>query len=67
MKVYCKDCKNYRIWHMSIDVCKLDIFKDEIGGRVIPHDRTCYNRNKNKNCPDFKARLFKKLKYRKLK
>lgn len=65
MDVYCCDCKNHELWR-TVDVCKLDVYKDEVGTERIPHHRTCENRNKGKKCADFKVKFFKKYKYRNL-
>ena len=65
MKVYCKDCKNHAIWNYGMHVCKIDVYKDSIGIKTVPHRRTCYNRNEKHNCSSFKAKLLKKRKYKK--
>ena len=67
MDVYCGDCKNYTRWYQRIDVCKLDVYKDEIGTNCIEHDFTCRNRNGDNKCKNFKPNILNRFKYRKLK
>lgn len=64
MDVYCMDCKNYTRLYPVGYVCRLDIFKNEIGHYCVPSEFTCKKRNREKDCKDFTPKLFKKRKYK---